>query len=336
MPQTSSHVNSWWRSELDDSDDIATPNAFQCPITQERFCDPVVAADGHTYERVAIERWLSGRACSSCKSTRLWLSPLTGMPVLTRELRPNYALRKAIDDLSPEYGSRKRRAGDNEPQPQAYARVVVATLSIVTCCLILGLICCAAPRVIVKPPQPACSTGSWWHDASSLGATGHALSDSSPSSLFLPLPLWYGAAPASASSQASISSYSAPSVPEPAATAPNGWHKLLPRNGKSAWPGSLLLLAGLVLCGSGLVVHDDQVALALVFAGAPLACVSFVVGLACANGGDAESALFLSRCLLLIGFLFCGTGVFLTRSADRLDRLHGAASGERELSRAEI
>ena len=362
----------WWRPELDDGfdDEVATtPDAFKCPITQERFLDPVVAADGHTYERAAIERWLSGRHCeqpfvasncmvpsaqpsldcrplvgTSLKGARLWLSPLTGLPLLTRELRPNYALRKAIDEFAPEEDiSRKRRRTSAhtgcfaEPQRGCARGMVVATLSIVTCCLILGVMCFIAPRVhvVVKPPQPAAS---WWQSATSTGS-----SDSSSSSLFLPIPLWYGAnnaAPASAPSQASVSSssiYAYRSLePVPDATATtNGWHKLRSRytakmhNGTSAWPGSLLLLAGLVLCGTGLTVHDDQVALALVFAGAPLACVSFVVGLACASGGDSESALTLSRCLLLIGFVFCGTGVYLTRAADRLeeeDRLEVEAS----------
>ena len=29
-----------------------------CPITQDLMNDPVIAADSHTYERTAIERWL--------------------------------------------------------------------------------------------------------------------------------------------------------------------------------------------------------------------------------------------------------------------------------------
>ena len=44
--------------------------------------DPVVAADGHTYERNAIIRWL----CQSDKS------PLTGKPLLHKELVTNYSL----------------------------------------------------------------------------------------------------------------------------------------------------------------------------------------------------------------------------------------------------
>ena len=40
------------------------PKAFQCPITCELLADPVIAADGHTYERDAIGAWLAVRASS--------------------------------------------------------------------------------------------------------------------------------------------------------------------------------------------------------------------------------------------------------------------------------
>ena len=38
--------------------DDSLPPAFMCPITNEMFVDPVVANDGHTYERTAIVKWL--------------------------------------------------------------------------------------------------------------------------------------------------------------------------------------------------------------------------------------------------------------------------------------
>jgi hypothetical protein len=37
---------------------LAIPEVFVCPITMEVMRDPVIAADGHTYEREAIENWL--------------------------------------------------------------------------------------------------------------------------------------------------------------------------------------------------------------------------------------------------------------------------------------
>jgi hypothetical protein len=35
------------------------PDAFVCPITHEAMEKPVVAADGHSYERAAITQWLT-------------------------------------------------------------------------------------------------------------------------------------------------------------------------------------------------------------------------------------------------------------------------------------
>jgi hypothetical protein len=40
------------------AEDDATPDDFVCPIQLERMRDPVLAADGHSYERAAIEAWL--------------------------------------------------------------------------------------------------------------------------------------------------------------------------------------------------------------------------------------------------------------------------------------
>ena len=35
------------------------PARFYCPITQELFVDPVICADGNTYERSALEKWFN-------------------------------------------------------------------------------------------------------------------------------------------------------------------------------------------------------------------------------------------------------------------------------------
>lgn len=48
--------------------------------------DPVVAADGYTYERSAIELWLGKRRTS----------PLTNLPLPSGSLTPNHALRSAV------------------------------------------------------------------------------------------------------------------------------------------------------------------------------------------------------------------------------------------------
>ena len=50
--------------------------------------DPVVATDGHTYERSAIARWLK----TSDKS------PMTGSVLFYKELVPNYGLLSNVQD----------------------------------------------------------------------------------------------------------------------------------------------------------------------------------------------------------------------------------------------
>ena len=58
-----------------------------CSITLEAMKDPVVAADGYTYERAAIERWVAAKPCS----------PMTNEP-MGAHLVPNIAVRNLIDD----------------------------------------------------------------------------------------------------------------------------------------------------------------------------------------------------------------------------------------------
>jgi hypothetical protein len=65
---------------------MTAPDAFTCAITREVMEEPVVAADGHSYERSAIEQWLR-------RSAR---SPMTNAPLGSAGLIPNIALRKAI------------------------------------------------------------------------------------------------------------------------------------------------------------------------------------------------------------------------------------------------
>ena len=81
-------------AEKDRSDAFAAADAasraFHCPITQARMSDPVVALDGHTYERRAIEQWFSqGRLTS----------PVTNLRLPATTLVPNHALKSAADAL---------------------------------------------------------------------------------------------------------------------------------------------------------------------------------------------------------------------------------------------
>jgi hypothetical protein len=72
-----------------DSRGAALLRDLRCPITMEIMMDPVIAADGHSYERAAIERWfLTHRT-----------SPMTGAVLTSRVVVPNHRLRTIIDDL---------------------------------------------------------------------------------------------------------------------------------------------------------------------------------------------------------------------------------------------
>ncbi len=74
--------------------------AFFCPITAEIMQDPVTTADGQTYERAAIERWLESSDTS----------PATGAKLPSKTLVPNIALRQAVEEWEQLYALHVRRA----------------------------------------------------------------------------------------------------------------------------------------------------------------------------------------------------------------------------------
>lgn len=65
------------------------PPEFFCPITTEIFFDPVMTADGQTYEKAAITEWLK------TKDT----SPLTGKILSNKRLLPNFVMKKLINSF---------------------------------------------------------------------------------------------------------------------------------------------------------------------------------------------------------------------------------------------
>lgn len=73
-------------------DPNSTPEVFLCPISYELMEEPVMCADGHTYEQANIQQWFNERRGGHV------LSPLTGAPLSNTNLTPNYALKKAIAD----------------------------------------------------------------------------------------------------------------------------------------------------------------------------------------------------------------------------------------------
>ncbi|XP_075685434.1 WD repeat, SAM and U-box domain-containing protein 1 isoform X2 [Rhinoderma darwinii] len=71
------------------------PEELLCPITCEIMKDPVIASDGYSYERKAIEFWISTKKTS----------PMTNLPLENLLLTPNRTLKMALNrwvDIRPE------------------------------------------------------------------------------------------------------------------------------------------------------------------------------------------------------------------------------------------
>ncbi|XP_067891386.1 WD repeat, SAM and U-box domain-containing protein 1 [Heterodontus francisci] len=64
------------------------PDEFLCPIAREIMTDPVIASDGYSYEREAIESWIN---------TKRRTSPMTNKPLESSLITPNRTLKMAID-----------------------------------------------------------------------------------------------------------------------------------------------------------------------------------------------------------------------------------------------
>ncbi|CAF1038583.1 unnamed protein product [Didymodactylos carnosus] len=64
-------------------------DALICPITYEIFRNPVVAEDGHTYEKEAIVDWINKDGTS----------PITRERLTVDGLRPNYTVKKLVDEF---------------------------------------------------------------------------------------------------------------------------------------------------------------------------------------------------------------------------------------------
>jgi len=64
-------------------------NGFECSILKDIMTDPVIAIDGHSYEREAIQQWFRTRN----------ISPMTGARLASTLVIPNHSLRKAIESF---------------------------------------------------------------------------------------------------------------------------------------------------------------------------------------------------------------------------------------------
>ena len=88
-------AGSWQQQLLGEAHDAEGLNELSCPITCELMQDPVVAADGMTYEKVAIERWLESHGTS----------PMTGEALEHKFLNPNLFVRGKIHRLQEAEGA---------------------------------------------------------------------------------------------------------------------------------------------------------------------------------------------------------------------------------------
>lgn len=101
LPRTVDHKNSDtliedWSHRVRQNAHIlqSRHSSLVCPITQEIMSDPVIAEDGHSYERLALQRWFDeqqrqGKPCTS---------PVTNAELQRSCMITNHALRIMIDE----------------------------------------------------------------------------------------------------------------------------------------------------------------------------------------------------------------------------------------------
>ncbi|XP_046908819.2 WD repeat, SAM and U-box domain-containing protein 1 [Dermatophagoides farinae] len=77
----------WLNTDEMENERIHKPMEFCCPITKDVMNDPVVASDGHSYERLAMQKWITDGNVTS---------PLTNEILASQILTPNYNLRSLI------------------------------------------------------------------------------------------------------------------------------------------------------------------------------------------------------------------------------------------------
>lgn len=74
-----------------ESDVVAAQKEFMCPIGHDLMREPVMAVDGHTYDRVNIERLFALKAGETLRS------PMTNAELAKTDLYPNHALKSMIE-----------------------------------------------------------------------------------------------------------------------------------------------------------------------------------------------------------------------------------------------
>ena len=91
-----------------DNDEV--PATLLCPITQLMMLDPVVTADGVTYDRSAIEEWFRERSAAGDGSTPR--SPMTGKRLEHTTLVPNLCVRSFVREYAEEHAAVLQECAD--------------------------------------------------------------------------------------------------------------------------------------------------------------------------------------------------------------------------------
>jgi WD40 repeat protein len=96
-------------------------SSILCPISQDTMRDPVIAADGFSYERSSISKWID--SCSQQGKTVI--SPMSGEPLASLHLLPNHSLRTMIQDLLSQNPDLHKRAASEAKADDSHSDVGV-------------------------------------------------------------------------------------------------------------------------------------------------------------------------------------------------------------------
>lgn len=98
--------------KLADLDADDAPPEFICPISQALMVDPVATTDGNIYDRPSILEWFA-----TFSDARAPTSPLTNLALDSRDLTPQTALRKQIQDFMERAIGAPKRSDDENAAP---------------------------------------------------------------------------------------------------------------------------------------------------------------------------------------------------------------------------
>jgi Mg-chelatase subunit ChlD len=88
---------------------MSIPQAYLCPITLSVMIEPYSDNDGNSYEKDAIFKWISERG----------ISPITRNPMMIGDLRPNRALKDAIDEFMNQNKTKHAQPAEQSESPDS-------------------------------------------------------------------------------------------------------------------------------------------------------------------------------------------------------------------------